>query len=67
MLDPKVPVTCPKCGHQFQQAISRLKNNAQLVCPACRAPGRVAGGSDKVVAALDQLSRSLRKAGFKKR
>lgn len=30
-----LPITCPQCGHQHEQLLSRLRDNPQLICPAC--------------------------------
>jgi hypothetical protein len=29
-----VPVTCPKCGHQFEESVGRLNHEDTIDCPA---------------------------------
>jgi len=54
---------CPNCGHQFQESLTRLKNDPVLVCPACGDSFKVeSGGSARGMAdALDNLDRAWNK------
>ncbi len=31
----EVTVTCPKCAHEFQETIGRLKDDPKIPCPGC--------------------------------
>jgi protein-arginine kinase activator protein McsA len=31
----QIPVTCPKCGHEFTKTFRELKVNTNLGCPKC--------------------------------
>lgn len=40
---------CPKCGHEFQITVARMKSHPEFVCPDCGDPIRF-----KVVDPLDR-------------
>lgn len=70
----KIPIKCPKCGHQFEQAMARLKPGKQdVTCPGCGcviALNMRGASPQKIVGAADELDRSiekLRKRGKKRR
>ena len=60
-------VPCPKCGHETEQAVSRLKDDPTLVCPSCSEAFKFeSGGSMREVADqvdnIDRLFESLGKS-----
>lgn len=56
----KFPLKCPKCGHQFEESVARLKQQTELPCPVC---GHEFEHGDQVSAgdtlnSVDQISRA---------
>jgi restriction system protein len=35
MAGPSFDITCPRCGHKFQEATKRLLDNLSVICPGC--------------------------------
>jgi hypothetical protein len=35
MAEPSFDITCPRCGHKFQEATKRLLDNLSVICPGC--------------------------------
>jgi DNA-directed RNA polymerase subunit RPC12/RpoP len=59
----KIPLKCPECGHEFQEALARLKNDPVIACPSCGKGFRVKSGGTAQDAAekVDELDRALGK------
>ncbi|RLK45965.1 hypothetical protein [Cupriavidus plantarum] len=65
--DASIDLPCPKCGHEIQETIGRLKNDPDLICPACKTviaidAAQLRGGMDEAQQSLDDLERTFRDA-----
>jgi transcription elongation factor Elf1 len=78
ILDHRVDIPCPKCGHKTPVSVRQLETDGSLVCGSCRETisltreshieiQRLRKSAEKVQKALDDLGRKpsrLRKKGF---
>lgn len=61
--DSEIDLSCPSCGHKFQETLGRLKNNPNIVCPGCGGSisidfeGRE--GLDEIDAAVGRLKKTI--------
>ncbi len=51
---------CPKCGHELEQTIGRLKSSDAMRCPGCAVgihidADRLANAADEIQKALDKV------------
>ncbi|WP_425487880.1 YnfU family zinc-binding protein [Microvirga lupini] len=53
------PIGCPKCGHETEQTVTRLKDEPELTCPACGERFKVEsrGSAGDVADELDKIDR----------
>jgi transposase-like protein len=54
-----VPIKCPKCGHESNYSLARLKNDPTLICASCSETFEIeSGGSLRQVAdQMDDIDR----------
>uniref|UniRef100_A0A6M3K931 DUF7836 domain-containing protein n=1 Tax=viral metagenome TaxID=1070528 RepID=A0A6M3K931_9ZZZZ len=60
----KIPITCPKCGHQFSKTVREIKTKANFSCPKCGVlfdPKGLASSLEEVDKSLDKLRRDVAK------
>jgi transposase-like protein len=59
------PIKCPKCGHETEQSIARLKNDPEIICPSCGQKFKIESGgtTGKVADKLDEIDRLIDKIG----
>lgn len=65
--DASIGLPCPKCGHEIQETIGRLKNDPDITCPACNTvigidAAQLRGGLEEAEESLSDLERTLRNA-----
>jgi hypothetical protein len=60
-----VPIKCPKCGHETEQSLARLKDDPILICPSCGDTFKIesSGTMGKVADELDEIDRLIDKIG----
>lgn len=63
--DKIIQLTCPQCGHQFDERIGRLKDDPSIPCAGCGATiqieaERLRQGLESVDKQLADFKRSLR-------
>lgn len=63
--DLGLPLPCPKCGNEVEVSLTRLKDEPQLVCPACGETFNVDSGgtAGEVADQVDNLDRLLDRFG----
>lgn len=56
--DAKLPITCPHCGKQSEELVSRLRTNPQITCEGCGGAIAVKGEQlDAFVKTLESFGR----------
>lgn len=66
--DAKLGIPCPKCGHETEQTIRRLKADREITCAGCGAhievrPDKLTEGIRRVEKQLGDLKRKLSRLG----
>lgn len=68
LLDSRIDVPCPQCGHKIAQTLRRLRDNPEITCPSCGVAFDCDGkaGVDQIVKAyedgVEKFSRAIRDA-----
>jgi DNA-directed RNA polymerase subunit RPC12/RpoP len=65
--DASLALPCPKCGHEIQETVGRLKNDPDITCPACSTvisidSTQLRGGLEQAQESLNELDRTFRDA-----
>jgi FPG/IleRS zinc finger protein len=60
-----LPLTCPRCGHKFEEEIGTLNARNEVICPKCATPltfdrQAVVDLIKDVAGAFQRFNRSLR-------
>jgi DNA-directed RNA polymerase subunit RPC12/RpoP len=63
-----VELTCPACGHKFQEQLGRLEKDPTIDCPGCHSPIEIKAqglrdGLKKVDRAMADLQKTLKGLG----
>jgi transcription initiation factor IIE alpha subunit len=66
----RLPITCPKCGHEFTKTVAGLKREPKFSCPKCGQQFDGAGflpGVQKIEKSVEDLKRKIRDISKKRR
>ena len=66
--DQQLTLTCLKCGHQFQETVTRLETSPDIPCPECAVvthyeASQFRSALAEADQALDDFAKEVRKLG----
>jgi hypothetical protein len=53
----EIKFQCPKCGHDLQQTIGRLKTNEHMTCPGCSIGINI--DTNRLAKATEEIQRAM--------